>query len=911
VFSMNYRLGLLIGLFSTYTSIANAQTQWQGRVINATNQQPLSAAIITLSRVSAGDTLPVAFTQADVNGAFRLTRAGIDPTTHCLQARAFGYAPQTRMLGTLPATEAITFTLPERPLQLNEVRVRAAVPAYENKDTTTYVARHFKDGTERNVEDLLRKLPGVRVGEDGRITVQGKPVDKVMIEGEDVFSKNYRLVTRSLTAAAVDQVEVVDNYTESPLLRNIERSGKTVINLKVGEKAKLRVFGNAEAAPGTQGRYSAGLTLFSLKGRTKTGLVVNSNNLGNDPAGAFSYSLFTEPSVQEGLGLPAARFRRNSLPTLPDVETDRYLYRRLTVPGLSLSRKWGSRVRSSAYIYGSEGQARQQLLSDYQYTLENGSFRSRDSSAYAQSVRQWVGRAQVDAALGARTSLRLIANGLLDQTRQNDLTRSEATTRIDTARTTEALTHRRSSYSAQLIRRLNDRQALQLDALTEYDSYARSLSALSSRYATLLPTLANGAGTLRGIEQPITGWQRNILVAGKWLVRPDSSRLGLALGEQFSHLAFTYCRQTEHLSGTFRSNPNQRIADSTSAQFSPDASYGLSVLRLEGQWSGRWRAFTVLALGAAEYTYADWQNQYKATQGQFWLLPMLRLNWKITSLQTIGLQFRQSRDLPTLADLTTGYVFNSYRSASRGAGIWFPSESQSATLSYSLKDWVRWFTIFGAVTYARRSNLYSLATEANPLFGLSTYQPYEGNVDMLMGNLQFETLVSVIDAKIKLNLNYIQSEQVAALNNSALQQNQTQQLRADVYLIATWMKAFIIPELRWSHTLGQARQGSFMQSQRIIQPTFSLKTRTVKGFLARASAEYMNWQAGSNRAEGFFVDAQISYNPPNSKWGFAAKARNLLNAPTLAFTSFAPYLTTQQMYILQPGFLTVSVQRQL
>ncbi|WP_024770254.1 carboxypeptidase-like regulatory domain-containing protein [Aquimarina macrocephali] len=168
--------------------------------------------------------------------------------------------------------------------ELDEVVIQSERAITEKKDTIVFNASSFKQGEETVVEDLLKKLPGVDVSETGTIKVDGKEVEKVMIEGDDFFKKGYKLLTKNLDVNAVDKVEVLRRYSNNKLLKGIEESEKVALNLKLDEDFKRAWFGTISPGYGvvSENRYDVDATISSFGKKNKYFLLGSLNNIGED-----------------------------------------------------------------------------------------------------------------------------------------------------------------------------------------------------------------------------------------------------------------------------------------------------------------------------------------------------------------------------------------------------------------------------------------------------------------------------------------------------------------------------------------------------------------------------------------------------------------------------------------------------
>lgn len=128
--------------------------------------------------------------------------------------------------------------------EIKEVIITRQNPIRIKKDTVEYVVDKFTNGTEMNVEDLLKKLPGIKVDSDGKIKFGNKEVERVLIENDDLFERGYQTLTQNMPSQSLDKVQVLKNYSKNKLLKNIEDSERIALNLTLKENAKGKWFGN-------------------------------------------------------------------------------------------------------------------------------------------------------------------------------------------------------------------------------------------------------------------------------------------------------------------------------------------------------------------------------------------------------------------------------------------------------------------------------------------------------------------------------------------------------------------------------------------------------------------------------------------------------------------------------------------
>ena len=183
-------------------------------------------------------------------------------------------------------------SIPQIPLTsksklLQEVIVKTGNPIRIKGDTTIYTADSFKVSANANVEELLKKLPGIQVDKNGKITAMGEQVTKVLVDGEEFFGDDPGMAVKNIRADAVKEVQVFDKKSEQSEFTGID-DGVTqkTINLKLKEDKKKGYFGKIDLAGGLvkkiDDRYNSNILLSSFKGKRKISGFLLTGNTGQD-----------------------------------------------------------------------------------------------------------------------------------------------------------------------------------------------------------------------------------------------------------------------------------------------------------------------------------------------------------------------------------------------------------------------------------------------------------------------------------------------------------------------------------------------------------------------------------------------------------------------------------------------------
>ncbi|QJD96645.1 TonB-dependent receptor [Mucilaginibacter robiniae] len=200
-----------------------------------------------------------------------------------VEVHHLAFTPFRRVYAVVPGTTTLRLsaTLHSAVRNLKEVNITPP-RIWKRGDTTFYKANQFKEGDEKKLKDLLLKLPDFRLETDGQITYKNKPLDKITIDGEELFSDKIELLLSNFPVHVLNTIQVIENQSSQRLLKGLAGENKTFINLQVDKKNRLSAgFGEVEAGVGNRDRYNLSPVAFSIYSQIKAGFVGNYNSIGN------------------------------------------------------------------------------------------------------------------------------------------------------------------------------------------------------------------------------------------------------------------------------------------------------------------------------------------------------------------------------------------------------------------------------------------------------------------------------------------------------------------------------------------------------------------------------------------------------------------------------------------------------
>jgi hypothetical protein len=293
------RINLLLLSFLLLAVAVKSQTiQLKGNITDTLTKQSLPN--VLLMAIKFSDSTLVGSTRSNKDGVFKSLSLPLD--TYLVILSHPNFNDKTYLLAPSPKDTVLNFknaVLPPKSVLLNEVEIFAyKEKIYYKGDTLVFTADSFKTRPNASVEDLLKKLPGVSVDAKGKITIQGKEVDQVLVDGDEFFGGDPTVATRNLNATAVENVQVYDKKNEST------EDGKSetlkVVNLKLKEDAKKGYFGKVSGASDFTKFYENEILLNKFKGNLKVsafGLIANTPKQAFDWGDINKYGLSGEQNM--------------------------------------------------------------------------------------------------------------------------------------------------------------------------------------------------------------------------------------------------------------------------------------------------------------------------------------------------------------------------------------------------------------------------------------------------------------------------------------------------------------------------------------------------------------------------------------------------------------------------------------
>lgn len=265
-------LSFILGLLHISAAVPY---ELHGKIVDVESRQPIAGVVVQAFTVAGK---AIAFSSSSADGSFKLSsQSEIDSVSF----RCMGYE-SVKLPRSYDYKSGVE--LFPKATQLKDVVVEAP-DIYAKGDTLVFNVSRYAKGEDNAIIDVIKRLPGIKVEEDGTIKYQGKPINKFYIDGDDFLEGQYGLATNNISHKDVKSVEVMENHQPVKALEGIEFPEEAGINIKLKEDAKGKWVGVAKAGTGVQPfLYDGSLYAMRIAPKVQNIITLRGGNTGWNPS---------------------------------------------------------------------------------------------------------------------------------------------------------------------------------------------------------------------------------------------------------------------------------------------------------------------------------------------------------------------------------------------------------------------------------------------------------------------------------------------------------------------------------------------------------------------------------------------------------------------------------------------------
>ncbi|WP_394773291.1 carboxypeptidase regulatory-like domain-containing protein [Flavobacterium sp.] len=775
---------------------------------------------------------------------------------------------------------------------LDEVVIKTEKPITVKTDTIVINAKAFAQGNETVLEDLLRKIPGLNISENGTIKVGTKEVEKVMIDGDDFFEHGYKLLTKNLNASTVDKIEIYKKYSNNRLLKNIENSDKVALNLTLKDEIKSQWFGNMSLGYGvaSENRYDVRTNLMSFEKKAKFYAIGNLNNVGVDAVGDINYII--RPVNLDGISSIGDDENSETLLSLntskPNLKEERTNFNNAELISLNSIFTISSKVKLKVIgFYNSDKNDFFRKGID-EYHFENTAFTNFED--YNLSKKKKIGFAKINFNydISSNESFEFISKYSLENGNTN----------------TNLIFNEEKSWE-----KLNEKTQL-IDQKAVYTNRFRSNKVLiftgriinekapQNYYNNvfLFNDILPGGVTANNVSQ---GSNDKLNFLGFETHFFDKKQKGNLL-----EFKAGYENRQDYFNSEleFLENDNSIIAP---ADYANKVNFGTQDIYFKSKYNYFFRKFAI----EAKVELHDFISDLKTTEiveknNNLFINPSLVLSWEINQNNKISTSFSYNTTNAKILDVYNGYVLTSYKSFQKGTGQFNQLQSNVFFLKYGLGNWESKFSSNASIYYYKNFDFYS----TNAVI-LQNYSQLEKiiikNRSMFRADLDMSYFFSDISSTLKVEANYSKSNYKNIVNNELREVESG--ITVSSIEIRSNFKGFLNYHLGTKWTINEIRTSDLNKNTDNLT-FFDLLLSFNKNLNAEFQTEryhFGNLEASSSKY--YFLDIKANYIFKKNKLSFSLSSNNLFNTKTFRQSYISDVVTSKTEYRILPRYVLLKM----
>ena len=829
----------------------------------------------------------IRFCISDEQGRYQLE---LEPMTYIITVNSMGYGANSFEFVPENKETIRNITLKEQAEELSEVVVE--IPILVKKDTIVYNVNQLTNGDERKLKDVLKKLPGVEVSRDGIVTVQGKKVTTVLVENKKFFGGGSKLAVDNIPADALDQIEVIDNYNEIPLLKNLVDSDEMAMNIKLKEDKKNFLFGDIEAGKGNKDFYNAHSNLFYYSPKTTLNFIGNANNTANE---VFTYEQYFnfQSSLNQTFKKGNTTFEMPSDDFLQFLESNDVIKSNRKFGAINITKEVNNKLNISGYgiFSDTEEETLNQSTNRYNAFTEQKDVVSTTENIFAIGNIEAAYLPNLTDAWYFKTKFKKTdnqyknnINSIVDTVNNTFLTKENA----------------KGSFFNQIVewhRKRSKKHTFSFAAnYTFEEGSPNTLWETSDAILQgIIPVVEDSIYTIRQQKRKRSN-KLDVILKHYWVLNKNN--------HIYSTVGNTYYNRF------FLSDDSQELTDGSVNNFS-DSNFGnnlifnLNDLFLGVNYKFRLGIFT-FNQGAFLHNY-NWRinQENDINENVVVVLPNFSLKAEFDRLKKIEFSYEKTTSFAEAAKFANNYYLNSYNSVYNGNENLKNELYHNLGLRYTKYGGYRGIRLYLTTKYIKKTkgvindvNYSGINQTVSPVYTRNPESKWN-----VFGNISKK----ITDIKYSIGLNY-QTSRYLQLFDGISETNKNNSFSYNISA-KTLFDNFPTIEAGFRQSLGNYTLSGDKFEFVTNEPFLNIDYDFLKGFIASFEYNSYSYKNKSLNQKNNYELANVSlyYKRDSSAWNFKIEAQNLFNVKFKNKNSFSSYIISDTKTYIMPRIIMLSI----
>lgn len=762
----------------------------------------------------------------------------------------------------------LNFKLNKKINTIEEVLIVKKMPITVKNDTTTYDPESFKDGTEKVIEDLLKKLPGVTVENNGEIKFKGKTIKKMLLDGDDLFDANYAIGSRNINVNMIEKVQGLENFDENSLLKGIRDSEDVALNI-VLKKGKTDLSANTTLGYGTNNRYYGNVSGVVVNKKMKGFGIASYNNIGQNTS---PYDFDSEIISLENLR------NRNSI--APSLINDGSFYSALDNSFHRLNNNFYTSLNSLNKLF--KNTTLRANLGFYTDKLQR--FNQSKTTVFSNNAN--FGINEINSLL---KSPELYDFKLLFANKEKLNFHWELISKFNynTVNFNDFSTNN-TIVQNNIVKSENYTIDQQLNSTYKISENKSLISSIIYTKSKSPQSLLTSPGT--SIDNS------NNLIASKQNSEFIKDFFNINLSYYLSKNKFKYGIHSSffRIENSLQSNLLNNTNQSLGVAFENETNYKIDNLNLNPVFVYNEEKYAIKIGANATYNKVLLQDiNVTENKSNLFIAPKFNAVYKFTKKKSVSFNYSFNQILPEEDKMFSGIVQTSYRGFVSNNFSLENLKTHSYNLNFSHNDFFNLTQFNVGISHNYRPNNYFYNTVINQNITVSNrFYANVSNKDYglnISGEKYFHPFRTTFQLNTNLNLSF---------DNNIINNSQTREIRNETFFVNFVGRRKLKENFVFENKVSFLNNNSIIEKENINNNFQSLNNQTKiiyktnNQFNASIVGNLLVPNLQDKNNTYFFLETEINYQPKNKKVSYSLVAKNLTNNKSFQITSVSDYSTT-------------------
>lgn len=835
----------------------------------------------------------------DTKGNYKLSLE--DGESYSFKISYLGYVTKNVEIAITPKSADVThnFVLNEANESLKEVNITYEMPVKIVGDTIIYNSDSFTNGTEKKLEDVLKKLPGVEIDDNGEVEVEGIKVQKVLVEGKAFFDGDSKVATKNIPASAIDKIQVLKNYNEVSGMKGVTNNEDNIaINIKLKAGKKRFWFGEINAGVGDNEKYLAKPKLFYYSPEKSINVLADVNNIGEAPFTMRDYFRFTG-GLRGGMSGSGTSFNVSSGGTgFMTAQNNRAQEIISKFGAVNFGLTPNKTMDFNGFAIVNDSETNMLTTSSTVYNKLNLTEESNNKATQGSKL----GLLKFSTNYNPNTNVHIdydVFGKISEQTEFQDVTSTSRS--ADTYKEEKPFS---LNQNFNLYYNIDEKNifSAEMQHLYQKDKPLYNSTATVQPFV-IIPT--SDAESIFDILQnrKLSTNKLDVKFDYYYLLTPKSN-INISLGSTFSKQNLT-----SHISQNL---DDGSVLDFNDAILNNDVDFNFSDLFLGVHYKVVAGKFTFNpGVSLHQYTTKDTQLGAENKNDQTKLLPDLYMNYQFKSSQSLRFNYGITTQFSDVDNVNEGYILSNYKSLTKGNRELENALYSKYSLSFFSFSMFSFTNINASVNYTSKENGVKNNTQ---LVGIDRISyPVNSNLadESLSANFRYQKTYSRLKTNLSANISN------STFNNIVNNQEVESESLSHNYQgsIATKFKTAPNFEIGYQKSFNNYTNSN----SETDRPFANVEISFLKSFIFTSDYSYYKYKntfenSNSTTNNNYsFLNANLYFQQKDSKWEFKLSASNLTNNTSMNTDSYNEISDSNStsIYYVQPRLYLFSIKYNL